>query len=137
FACAVLLLWTRSTRAQGTYPLSVPPPKGSPAPQYERFDVSARDGAKLVVHEWAPPKAPADSPVVLFLHGIGMHGEPYGAIAAGFTAQNVCFLAPDLRGHGRSEGKRGELAEGHVLRADLGAVIGRVHERHPGAPLVL
>lgn len=123
--------------AETPYPLSIPVPTGSPAPIYRQLEVSARDGTKLVVHEWAPPKAPADKPVVLFVHGIGMHGEPYGAVAAGFTSHNLTFMVPDLRGHGRSQGERGELAEPHVLRADLGAVIGLVHQRHPGAPIVL
>jgi lysophospholipase len=123
--------------AQGLYPLSIATPRGSPAPRYQQLSVSARDGTKLVVHEWAPPNGPAGKPVVLFLHGIGMHGEPYASIAAGFTSQSLTFIVPDLRGHGRSEGKRGELAKPHVLRADLGAVIALVSKRHPGAALVL
>jgi alpha-beta hydrolase superfamily lysophospholipase len=119
------------------YPLSVPTPKGSPAPVYRRLEVRARDGTELVVHEWAPPTIPAGRPVVLFLHGIGMHGEPYGAVAAGFSARGLVFVVPDLRGHGRSGGERGELAPPHVLRADLGAVIGLIQRRHPDAPVVL
>jgi alpha-beta hydrolase superfamily lysophospholipase len=75
--------------------------------------------------------------VALFLHGIGMHGEPYRAIAAGFTSRNVPFVVPDLRGHGRSEGTRGELALPHVLRADIGAVIDAIGKRYPDAPVVL
>jgi lysophospholipase len=66
-----------------------------------------------------------------------MHGEPYGSIAAGFTSRGLVLVVPDLRGHGRSEGKRGELAEPHILRADLGAVIDVVRQRYPGAPVVL
>jgi lysophospholipase len=119
------------------YPESVPMPKGSARPKYQELKVSARDGTKLVVHEWAPPGTPAGNPVVLFIHGIGMHGKPYASIAAGFTSQKLTLVMPDLRGHGRSQGKRGELAEPHVLRADLGAVIGFIRQRHPHAPIVL
>src|SRR5262245_11839493 len=99
--------------------------------------VSARDGTQLRVHEWAPPEPQKGKPVVLFIHGIGMHGKPYGSIAAGFTSKGLTFVVPDLRGHGLSKGTRGELAEPYVLRADLGAVIGLVHKHHPGAPVVL
>ncbi len=33
--------------------------------------------------------------------------------------------------------RRGELAPPHVLRADIGAVIDRIHQRYPGSPVVL
>jgi alpha-beta hydrolase superfamily lysophospholipase len=137
FACLVVALSSPAIGAEETYPISVPVPRGCPPPVYRRLEVPSRDGLKLLVHEWAPSKPLAGKPVALFLHGIGMHGEPYGAVAAGFTSQNVPFVVPDLRGHGRSEGTRGELAPPHVLRADIGAAIDAVHKRFPDAPVVL
>lgn len=123
--------------AEEAYPLSVPVTAGSPAPVPKRWEASSRDGVKLSVHEWAPPKPLVGKPVALFLHGIGMHGEPYASVAAGFTSRNIPFVVPDLRGHGRSEGKRGELAPPNLLRADIGAVINGIHQRYPDAPVVL
>jgi acylglycerol lipase len=123
--------------AQETYPLSIPTPKDSPAPLYSQHTVLARDDAKLVVHEWVAPKPAVHKTVILFIHGIGMHGAPYASIAAGFTSHGLTFVVPDLRGHGRSEGKREELAAPHVLRADLAAVMTLMNERHPGASIVL
>jgi alpha-beta hydrolase superfamily lysophospholipase len=122
---------------RGDYPLSVPVPPGRPAPLYQRYQVAARDGLRLVVHDCAPVKRQADQPIVLFLHGIGMHAVPYAAIAAGFTTQGIVLVAPDLRGHGLSEGTRGVLAPPHVLRADVGAVYESIEKRYPGAPVVL
>jgi alpha-beta hydrolase superfamily lysophospholipase len=75
--------------------------------------------------------------VVLFIHGIGMHGKPYASIAAGFTSRDLTLVVPDLRGHGCSEGTRGELAKPNVLRADVGEVIGLINKRWPKAPVVL
>ena len=135
--CAAVTVNGAAVYEQKIYPESVPALRGSPEPQYERLEMSARDGTKLVVHEWAPLKAPAGKPVILFVHGIAMHGEPYASIQAGFTSRDLTFVVPDLRGHGRSEGKRGELANPHVLRADLGAVIALINKRHPDAPIVL
>ncbi len=128
---------TGQEEAKTVYPLSIPRPNGAPAPVYQQLEATARDGAKLVVHRWTPPKVSADNPVVVFLHGIGMHGEPYAAIAAGFTSRQVTLAVPDLRGHGRSGGKRGKMAESTVLRADIGEVIGLVNKRHPEAPIFL
>jgi acylglycerol lipase len=132
-----ILVLSAAASAEEAYPVSVPVPLGAPEPVYKRLQVPSRDGVKLTVHEWAPAKPVAGKPVALFLHGIGMHGEPYGAIAAGFTSRSIAFVVPDLRGHGRSEGTRGELAPPQVLRADIGAVINLIHKRHPDSPIVL
>jgi alpha-beta hydrolase superfamily lysophospholipase len=123
--------------AKDSYPISVPVPRGAEKPVHNQFKVTARDGTRLVVHEWAPKPLPKKKPVVLFIHGIAMHGRPYGAVAAGFTSKGIAFVVPDLRGHGRSGGNRGDLARPHVLRSDLGQVIGLIHRRHPRAPVIL
>jgi alpha-beta hydrolase superfamily lysophospholipase len=135
---AALVVGDASAQIEQTaYPLSIPVPKGAPAPVHARLETTARDGVKLVVHRWAPARTRADRPVVVFLHGIGMHGEPYASIAAGFTSKDVTLVVPDLRGHGRSGGVRGKLAESAVLRGDLGEIIGLVHKRHPDAAVYL
>jgi alpha-beta hydrolase superfamily lysophospholipase len=126
-----------ATRAHEVYPLSIPVPRGAATPVYKRLAVTARDGIQLIVHEWAPTRHAEGTPVALFLHGIGMHGEPYGSIAAGFTSQGIAFIVPDLRGHGRSDGTRGELAPPPVIRSDVGILIDSIHRRHPDAPVVL
>jgi acylglycerol lipase len=123
--------------AQEAYPISIPVPAGSAPPVYKQWPVLSRDDVKLVVHEWTPARPLPGKPVALFLHGIGMHGEPYRSIAAGFTSRGIPFVVPDLRGHGRSAGTRGELAPPDVLRADIGAVMAWIHKRYPDAPVVL
>lgn len=134
---ASILLIAGTAQADKPYPRSIPFPPGCSEPVYSREKVVSRDGTTLVVHEWAPVKPGAGKPVVLFLHGIGMHGAAYASVVAAFTCHDLIFVVPDLRGHGRSGGVRGELAEAHVLRADTGAVIDRIHEKYPGHPVVL
>lgn len=136
-ALAAIGVGVTASRAQEAYPLSIPVPRGAAAPVYKRLAATTRDGIKLIVHEWAPPRRAEGTPVALFLHGIGMHGEPYGSIAAGFTSQGIAFLVPDLRGHGRSDGTRGELAPPQVIRSDVGILIDHIHRRYPDAPVVL
>jgi alpha-beta hydrolase superfamily lysophospholipase len=136
-AWVAILLNATAGFAQEAYPLTIPTPRGAPAPAYQKHSVRARDDTKLIVHEWAPPKVRDDKPVILFLHGIGMHGQPYASIAFGFTSQGIVFAVPDLRGHGLSEGPPGQLATPQVLRADLGAMIAFLNKRHPKAQIVL
>jgi alpha-beta hydrolase superfamily lysophospholipase len=126
----------RAPDETAAYPLSIPE-AGTAKAKYEPLEVSARDDTKLVVHEWAPANVVPGKPVILFIHGMGMHGKPYKSIQAGFTSRGLVFVVPDLRGHGSSGGTREELAEPHVLRADIGAVIALVNNRYPEAPVVL
>jgi alpha-beta hydrolase superfamily lysophospholipase len=136
-ACSGLLLATAALAADEQYPKSVPGPEGAARPVYKRYEVEARDHAKLVFHEWAPPDSHPGEPVMLFIHGMGMHGRPYGVLAPALTSRGMTIVAMDLRGHGLSDGKRGDLAKPQVLRGDIGAVIDRLKSLHAGAPIVL
>ncbi len=54
---------------------------------------------RLHVHEWGEPGAP---PVVC-LHGVSAHGRRFRRLAEERLAGQFRVLAPDLRGHGRSD----------------------------------
>lgn len=54
---------------------------------------------RLHLHEWGDPDAPA----VVCLHGITAHGLRFRRLAEERLAARFRVLAPDLRGHGRSE----------------------------------
>jgi lipase len=53
----------------------------------------------LHVHEWGP----ADAPAVVCLHGVRSHGLLFRKLAEERLAPRHRVLAPDLRGHGRSD----------------------------------
>lgn len=54
---------------------------------------------RLHVHEWGDPAAPT----LVCLHGITAHGGRYRRLAEERLAQRWHVVAPDLRGHGRSD----------------------------------
>lgn len=120
-----------------SYPRLLPPVQAGEEPRYERWRVTARDKTALAVHEWRRRAAKEGETVLVFVHGLGLHGRPYGVVASGFTQEGITLIVPDLRGHGHSAGPRGELADAHVLRADLDAVIDAARARHPQSPIVL
>jgi lipase len=53
----------------------------------------------LHVHSWGEP----DEPVVVCLHGVYAHGRRFRRLAEERLAGRFRVLAPDLRGHGRSD----------------------------------
>lgn len=113
-----------------------PQAAGTP-PNYRQVPLLAKPGDVLMVHIWEPPDRRSGSPVAVLLHGIGMHGVPYGAIAGHFTSRGYVLVVPDLRGHGQSSGQRGHLTDVDVLRTDLLRVLDYVAEQYPGSPVVL
>ncbi|MDR2847872.1 MAG: lysophospholipase, partial [Bacteroidales bacterium] len=87
-----------------------------------------------MMREWLPANDMAA--ILIVVHGIGEHSGCYDKWATMFVAQSIGVVAADLRGHGRSSGKRGHAALTD-LKADLKAVIQKVHEEHSTAKLLL
>jgi lipase len=54
---------------------------------------------RLHVHEWGAP----DAPPVVCVHGVSAHGRRFRKLAEERLASRWRVLAPDLRGHARSE----------------------------------
>lgn len=90
------------------------------------------DGLALHLRHW-PGEAPRGQ--ALIQHGLGEHIDRYDAVARSLNAQGWSVSGYDQRGHGRSEGPRGAIAQEHSLCADLGAVIDAV--RAPGRFVLL
>ena len=57
---------------------------------------------------WQPPSVRA---LLVIVHGFGEHGGRYEALALRLADQGLMVAVPDLWGHGRSEGGRGDLGE--------------------------
>jgi lipase len=62
------------------------------------------------VHEWGAPGAPA----VVCLHGVFGHGRRFRKLAEERLASRFRVIAPDLRGHGRSEWEPPWTLEAHL-----------------------
>ena len=71
----------------------------------EMFETrNKEDGVRLSGFISAPEKPKA---VMSLVHGFGEHCMRYVPMAEDLNAQGIAVVAIDLRGHGRSEGKRG------------------------------
>jgi len=72
--------------------------------QVEEGNFEGYDGAELFFQTWSKisPKG-----VIIGIHGIGEHSDCYKLLAEGLSESPFQLIMPDLRGHGRSTGKRG------------------------------
>ena len=75
-----------------------------------------------------PPRA-----VVYVAHGLGEHSGRYERLAGRFAGEGFAVSALDLRGHGRSDGHRGDTRFAPAI-ADLDALVAAGSERWPAAP---
>lgn len=100
------------------------------------FQLISADGTKLHARHWE-----ASTPIatLAIVHGFGEHSARYEPMATHFTQKGVQVVAIDLRGHGRSDGKRGVISSYDDFRADLAALLQRAAQLHAGinGPLIL
>ncbi|EMH2959554.1 lysophospholipase [Burkholderia multivorans] len=94
----------------------------APAPHIGRLRTA--DGVELASYRWpadaraAPPRA-----TVALLHGLAEHAGRYAPLAARLNAAGIDLLAIDLRGHGRSPGKRAWVARFDEYLDDADALV--------------
>jgi acylglycerol lipase len=93
------------------------------------------DGTTLCVREWAP-----DEPPWLYLvlvHGAAEHSGRYEGIGQQFAAAGVATLAFDLRGHGGSTGRRGDVERWADFTGDVSRMLAGVGSEGDGVPRAL
>jgi alpha-beta hydrolase superfamily lysophospholipase len=92
-------------------------------------------GIALRFRAWEPRAVRAG---VLIVHGHGEHGGRYAATAGEFAGAGIASYAVDLRGHGRSGGRRGHAARFDHLLQDIDRFRGVVEAALPhGTPLFM
>jgi alpha-beta hydrolase superfamily lysophospholipase len=94
-----------------------------------------KNGIKLHLQAWEPDARP--KAVVAVLHGLGEHVARYAPIAGALVKRGFAVMGFDLRGHGRSGGKRGHTPSYETLLDDLGALLDRIAVRYPRRPVFL
>jgi alpha-beta hydrolase superfamily lysophospholipase len=112
-------------------------------PKFDNGDMSQRfesqfeasDKTEVFFQEW---REPTENGVVLITHGLSEHSECYDHVAKAINEMGWSVVAWDLRGHGRSEGKRGfvrkfsEYIDDHKKMIEI-----VIKEKKEDAPLVL
>ncbi len=95
----------------------------------------SRDGWLLHAQAWQPEEEARS--VVCLVHGLGEHSGRYSHVAAVLNRAGYALLALDLRGHGRSAGRRGHIPLLEVVLDDLDLLLEEAARRFPGRPRFL
>jgi alpha-beta hydrolase superfamily lysophospholipase len=90
------------------------------------------DGTQRYAQWWLPDGEPQAS--VVIVHGLGEHSQRYQHVAEFFNQHGIALLAYDLRGHGRSEGTRGDVTSFDAASQDVTQALEQAQRIAPGAP---
>lgn len=100
-------------------------------------------GIRLHLQAWLPagpdPAAPHPevTAVVAVVHGYGDHGGRYAWLGEDMVARGYGVYAYDLRGHGHSSGRRGQVGRFEEYLEDTEVFLDEVRRAQPGKPLFL
>jgi alpha-beta hydrolase superfamily lysophospholipase len=83
--------------------------------------LSTQDGLSLHFSRWEPEHDPRA--VVYLIHGLGEHTGRYTHVAGALNQAGIACWGIDLRGHGRSEGRRGHTPSLERLLDDISLMI--------------
>jgi alpha-beta hydrolase superfamily lysophospholipase len=99
--------------------------------------MTTADGLELRVRADEPASAPRAR--IVLVHGIGdqVDGIPYVTAALALAARGLSMRRLELRGHGRSGGRRVYVSSWSDFRSDLGQFVGLVAAERPALPVFL
>ena len=103
--------------------------------KHETFSLKTADGLSLRGNCRAPDHAP--SAVLCIIHGLGEHIGRYELFARYLNEAGFAVLAADMRGHGRSGGRRGHISSFEALMKDISIIIEEAGRLFPGLPVFL
>lgn len=93
------------------------------------------DGLAIFYRFWRPEGPPRA--IVVINHGVNSHGGQHAWTAEQFAASGIAVYAIDMRGRGRSGGKRLALKDVAEHTGDLHKLIGIAKATDPEVPLYL
>lgn len=99
------------------------------------FSWRSSDGLLLFGQGWKPEDRP--KAVICLIHGLGEYSGRYSHLAAPFTEAGYSLVSFDLRGHGRSAGRRGHADAFDILLGDINSLLCEAKRRFPNRPRFL
>ena len=93
------------------------------------YTLKASDGKTLFAQSWTADND--NKKLIILIHGLGEHSTRYESWANLFADKGYSMLTMDLRGHGRSEGKKGHAKSIDQLMDDIDLLYNKSNEVFP------
>lgn len=97
---------------------------------HREYSWTASDGLKLFAQSWIPQSNPRA--VINYVHGFKDHSNRFSHWAVKLAREGFAVIAVDLRGHGRSEGRRGYADSFDRYLQDVGVLCDFSRNHYPG-----
>ncbi len=110
------------------------PAGGRPSVHAAEGELEGTGGVRLHFRRW---RAEGSRGRVLLLHGLGDHSGRFERFGRRLADEGLEVLAPDLRGHGRSGGRRGHADDFGRLLDDVDRLLARAADETGDLPTVL
>jgi len=94
----------------------------------------ARDGMRLYYRYWIPEKP---KKILCIIHGHGEHSGRYRMMASKLMDDQIAVYCMDMRGHGKSQGKKGHAKNLDLLLSDIEELLKAARVQDLGSPLFL
>lgn len=96
---------------------------------------TTNDNVRLYAKSWEPDFPPKG--IINLVHGLGEHINRYHSWSELFVNEGYAVLGFDHRGHGRSEGKRGDIPSFDSFFDDLDLLLKQSEAIFPKTPTIL
>jgi len=103
--------------------------------KYSEFYLNDSQNFRFFIRKWVPETNSRG--LILLIHGHSDHGGRFRLVAESFVNEGFIFVAPDLRGNGKTDGKRGHFDSLDQMMADIRFLIQNCKKSYPEIPLLL
>lgn len=103
--------------------------------KYSEFYLNNSQKFRFFVREYLPESHPKG--LILLLHGLSDNGGRFNLVAESFANEGYIFVAPDLRGNGKTDGKQGHFDTLDQMMADIKFLLEECKKSHPDIPVML
>lgn len=100
--------------------------------RHDEGDFRACRDTRLFWQSWTATDHPVGA--LILIHGFGEHSGRYSYLVDQLCAAKIKVFAFDLRGHGRSDGRRGHINSITDYRGDISAFMAQLDSRIPDIP---
>ncbi|MDO4859548.1 MAG: alpha/beta hydrolase [Bacillota bacterium] len=100
----------------------------------ENFELYKNNDLRIEGYRWpvTDPKC-----VMCIVHGVGEHSGRYERMAEKLNSKGIAVLSMDLRGHGKTTGKRGYCSPRRGALADIDRLVRQAQSDFPDVPIVV